>query len=56
MLERENGVYRNTTDTDVFLDRAKPSYIGGIPEMFNVPADLTDILDQSDRDYWMGAC
>jgi hypothetical protein len=33
MLERENGAYRNTPDTDVFLDRAKPTYVGGILEM-----------------------
>jgi O-methyltransferase domain/Dimerisation domain len=36
MLERENGLYRNTTDTDFFLDRAKPSYMGGMLEMCNV--------------------
>jgi len=35
MLERENGLYRNTTETDLFLDKAKPSYIGGILEMAN---------------------
>ena len=35
MLERENGVYSNTVDTDFFLDRAKPSYIGGVLEMCN---------------------
>ena len=35
MLERENGAYRNTVDTDFFLDRAKPSYIGGVLEMCN---------------------
>jgi hypothetical protein len=35
MLERENGEYRNTPATEVFLDRAKPSYIGGILEMSN---------------------
>src|SRR6201986_888106 len=35
LLERENGVYSNTEDTDQFLDRAKPSYIGGILEMAN---------------------
>ncbi|TYA57492.1 methyltransferase [Formosa maritima] len=27
--------YSNTIDTDVFLDKAKPSYIGGILEMMN---------------------
>jgi hypothetical protein len=35
MLEREDGVYRNTAETDLFLDKAKPSYIGGILEMAN---------------------
>jgi len=29
LLERENGIYSNTVDTDLFLDQAKPSYIGG---------------------------
>lgn len=32
-LQRENGLYANTPDTGVFLDKAKPSYIGGILEM-----------------------
>lgn len=35
LLERENGIYSNTAETDLFLDRAKPSYIGGILEMAN---------------------
>ncbi len=35
MLERENGIYRNTPETDLFLDKNKPSYIGGILEMAN---------------------
>ncbi len=34
-LAREQGVYRNTPETDLFLDKAKPSYIGGILEMSN---------------------
>ena len=34
-LERENGIYSNTADTDLFLDRAKPSYVGGALEMAN---------------------
>jgi SAM-dependent methyltransferase len=33
MLEREDGHYSNTPATDLFLDRAKPSYAGGILEM-----------------------
>nr|WP_264514879.1 acetylserotonin O-methyltransferase [Luteolibacter rhizosphaerae] len=32
-LQRENGIYRNAPEPDLFLDRAKPSYIGGILEM-----------------------
>jgi hypothetical protein len=35
LLERENGIYRNTVETDLFLDRAKPSYIGGVLEIAN---------------------
>lgn len=31
----ETSRYSNTTDTDIFLDKAKPSYIGGILEMQN---------------------
>ncbi|MBL9180792.1 MAG: methyltransferase [Verrucomicrobiaceae bacterium] len=34
-LKRENGIYSNTPEADVFLDKAKPSYIGGILEMAN---------------------
>ena len=35
MLEREGDRYYNTPETDQFLDRAKPSYVGGILEMAN---------------------
>ena len=35
MLERDGDRYANTSDTDLFLDRAKPSYIGGVLEMAN---------------------
>lgn len=35
LLERENGIYSDTLDTNLFLDRAKPSYIGGVLEMAN---------------------
>ncbi len=34
-LAREGELYSNTLDTDIFLDKAKPSYIGGILEMAN---------------------
>jgi hypothetical protein len=35
MLEREGGLYRNTAETDLFLVRGRPSYIGGMLEMAN---------------------
>jgi hypothetical protein len=34
-LQRTNGHYANTAESDLFLDRAKPSYVGGILEMAN---------------------
>jgi hypothetical protein len=35
MLERVGDEYRNSATTDLFLDRNKPSYIGGMLEMAN---------------------
>ena len=34
-LERRDGRYYNTPSTDLYLDKHKPSYIGGILEMAN---------------------
>jgi hypothetical protein len=34
-LQCVDGIYQNTAETDVFLDKSKPSYIGGILEMCN---------------------
>ena len=34
-LERTDGVYSNTPEADLFLDKGKPSYIGGMLEMAN---------------------
>jgi hypothetical protein len=34
-LRRVDGKYANTPDTDLYLDKHKPSYIGGILEMAN---------------------
>ncbi len=34
-LQRSGDTYSNTTETDLFLDRRKPSYVGGILEMAN---------------------
>jgi len=34
-LERHNGTYANTPSSNIFLDKHKPSYIGGILEMAN---------------------
>lgn len=35
MLRRTGARYANTPDTALFLDRAKPSYVGGMLEMAN---------------------
>jgi hypothetical protein len=35
LLERRDGTYYNTPSTDFFLDKRKPSYIGGVLEMAN---------------------
>lgn len=35
MLERDGDRYRNTPETDCFLDRTKPAYVGGMLEMTN---------------------
>jgi hypothetical protein len=35
LLEREDGLYGNSPEADFFLDRAKPSYVGGVLEMAN---------------------
>lgn len=35
MLRRDAAGYRNTPETDLFLDPAKPSYVGGVLEMAN---------------------
>jgi hypothetical protein len=35
MLERQDGRYANTPETDLFLDRKKSSYVGGMLEMAN---------------------
>ncbi|HVG99619.1 MAG TPA: methyltransferase [Miltoncostaeaceae bacterium] len=48
-LERDEGVYRNVPAVDLFLDRRKPSYVGGILEMANARlyafwGDLTEAL------------
>lgn len=35
MLQRNQGRYANAPETDYFLDRAKPTYVGGLLEMVN---------------------
>jgi len=35
MLDRQNGLYSNTPETDFYLDKAKPSYIGGFLAIAN---------------------
>ncbi len=49
MLERREGRYANTPETDHFLDRGKPTYVGGLLEMTNARlylfwAHLTEAL------------
>ncbi len=49
MLQRKDGNYSNTPEGDLFLDRAKPGYIGGVLEMANARlyrfwGDLTTAL------------
>src|SRR5688500_11465956 len=34
-LERDGETYRNTPATDLYLDKRKPTYIGGMLEMCN---------------------
>src|SRR5215469_11954808 len=34
-LERKNGRYWNSADADLFLDKGKASYVGGVLEMMN---------------------
>lgn len=48
-LSREDGRYANAPETDLFLDRGKPSYVGGLLEMvdarlFRFWADLDEAL------------
>ena len=48
-LERRDGQYSNTPSTDLFLDKHKPAYIGGMLEMansrlFRFWSDLTPAL------------
>jgi hypothetical protein len=35
LLNRTDGIYSNSAETSLFLDRAKPSYVGGVLEMAN---------------------
>ncbi len=35
VLTRKDGTYANSPEADLFLDRAKPSYVGGLLEMAN---------------------
>ena len=36
MRERRNEIYSNMTETDLYLDDAKPTYIGNFSEMYNM--------------------
>jgi hypothetical protein len=54
LLDRNDGIYRNTAETDMFLDRGKSSYVGGILELANEQygvwgASLTGALKTGER-------
>lgn len=54
LLKRENGVYANTPETELFLVRARPSYVGGLLEMANARlyaswGNLTEALKTGER-------
>jgi O-methyltransferase/methyltransferase family protein len=36
MLDRQGAIYSNSVEADFYLDRAKPTYIGNLFEMWNV--------------------
>ncbi len=49
LLDRNDGLYTNAASTDLFLDRKKPTYVGGLLEMANARlyqswGHLTDAL------------
>jgi len=46
-LERRDGKYSNTPATDLFLDKNKPSYMGGVLEMANHRLRLLGAFDRS---------
>jgi hypothetical protein len=53
-LQRSDGLYSNTPETDLFLDRRKPSYVGGMLEMANGRlyrfwGDLTEALRTGEK-------
>jgi len=35
LLDRDDDGYRNTAETDLYLDPAKPTYMGGMLEFHN---------------------
>ena len=54
LLNRENGVYGNTPEVDLFLVRARPGYVGGLLEMANARlyaswGNLTEALRTGER-------
>jgi predicted O-methyltransferase YrrM len=56
LLDRNDGIYSNTAETDLFLDCSKSSYIGGLLELANEPiyelwGALTKALRTGQRQY-----
>jgi hypothetical protein len=59
LLDRNDGVYSNTAQADLFLDRGKSSYIGGLLELANEPiyelwGSLAKALKTGQRQYEAG--
>lgn len=54
MLERRDGRYSNTAETELFLNKARPTYLGGLLEMANARlypfwGSLTEALQTGQR-------
>lgn len=69
LLARERGLYANTDETGLFLDRGKPTYVGGLFELaetrlYPVWASLTEALHTGlpqneagrESDYYANLC
>lgn len=44
LLTKQNGQYQNSLDTDVFLNRHSPAYMGGVTDFLCRPELMTDMM------------